>query len=49
MVATGEKRWGRDGLGVWDEQMQIIIYTMDKHQGSTVQYRKPYSIYCDKP
>ena len=22
---------GRDGLWVWDEQMQTIIYRMDKH------------------
>ena len=28
--------WGRDGLGVWDEQMQTIIYRMDKQQGGTV-------------
>ena len=34
-------RWGeglkRDGLGVWDQQMQTIIYRMDKQQGPTVQ------------
>ena len=28
--------WGRDGLGVWDQQMQTIIYRMDKQQGPTV-------------
>ena len=22
--------WGRDRLGVWDEQMQTITYRMDK-------------------
>ena len=26
---------GRDGLGVWDQQMQTIIYRMDKQQGPT--------------
>ena len=32
-------RWGvqgRDGLGVWDEQMQTIIYRMDKKQSPTI-------------
>ena len=24
--------WGRDGLGVWDQQMQTIICRMDKQQ-----------------
>ena len=27
---------GRDGLGVWDEQMQTIIFRMDKQQSPTV-------------
>ena len=27
---------GRDGLGVWDQQMQTITYRMDKQQGPTV-------------
>ena len=27
--------WGRDGLGVWDKQMQGIIYRMDEQQGPT--------------
>ena len=31
-----------------DEQMQTIIYGMDK-QGPTVQHRELYSICCDKP
>ena len=30
----------RDGLGVWDQQMQTIIYRMDKQQGPTVQHRE---------
>ena len=30
---------GGDGLGVWDQQMQTIIYRMDK-QGPTLQHRK---------
>ena len=32
----GGRGWGRDGLGVWNEQLQIIIYRMDKQQGPTV-------------
>ena len=41
--------WRRDGLGVWDEQMQAIIYRTDKQQGPTIQPRELYSISCDKP
>ena len=41
--------WERDGLGVWGQQMQTIIYRMDKQQSPTVQYRELYSIPCDKP
>ena len=40
---------GRDGLGVWDYQMQTIIYRMNKLQGPTVKHRELYSISCDKP
>ena len=25
-------QWRKDGLGVWDYQMQTIIYRMDKQQ-----------------
>ena len=38
----------REGLGVWDEQMQTIIYRMDKQQGPTVYHRELYPISCDK-
>ena len=41
--------WRRDGLGVWDQQMQTIICRMDKQQGPTVQQRELYSISCNKP
>ena len=41
--------WGRDGLRVWGQQMQTIIYRMDKQQGPTVQHRELYSKSCDKP
>ena len=39
--------WGKDGLGVWDQQAQTIVYRMDK-QGPTGQHRELYSISCDK-
>ena len=29
--------WGRDGLGVWDQQIQTTTYRMDKQQGPTAQ------------
>ena len=32
----GGRQWGRDRLGVWDLQIQTIIYRMDKRQGPTV-------------
>ena len=38
-----------EGLGVWDQQMQTIIYRMDEQQGPTVEHRELYSISCDKP
>ena len=41
--------WGRDGLGVWDQQMQTTIYRMGKQQGPTVQHRELYLKSCDKP
>ena len=44
----GGRRWGKDGLGAWDQQMQTILYRKDK-QGPTVQHRELYSISCDKP
>ena len=41
--------WEKDGLGVWGQQMQTIIYRMDKQQRPTVEHRELYSISCDKP
>ena len=40
---------GRDGLGVWGQQMQTIIYRIDRQQGPIIQHRELYSISCDKP
>ena len=45
----GGGEWGEEGLGVWGQQMQTIIYRMDKQQGPTVEHRGLYSISCDKP
>ena len=39
----------REGLGFWDQQMQTIVYRMDKQQGPTGQHRELYSISYDKP
>ena len=46
---TEEEVWQGCGLELWDQQMQTIIYRMDKQQGPTVQHRELYSISCDKP
>ena len=45
----GGEGWGREVLGVWDSQMQIIIYRMGEQQGPTVEHRELYSTSCDKP
>ena len=39
---------GREGLRVWDQQMQTSIYRVDKQQDLTVEQRELYSISCDK-
>ena len=36
VIAKREERCGRDRLGVWNCQMQTVIYRMDKQQGPTV-------------
>ena len=46
VVAKGEGGAGRDGLGVWGEQMQAVIYRLDKQQDPIVQHRKIYSMSC---
>ena len=35
---------GRDELGVWNQQMQTIIHSMDKQQGPVVQQRELQSV-----
>ena len=44
VVAKGERGWGRDKLGVWDQQMQTTVQKIDKQQGPNVQHRELYSI-----
>ena len=36
VVAKGEVRCERDGLGGWDQQIQTTIWRMDKQHGPTV-------------
>ena len=43
-TCQGGWRWGREGLGVQDYQIQTSIQRMDKQQGPTVQHRELYSI-----
>lgn len=38
----------RKGLGVWGQQIQTIIYRMEKQQDRTVELRGQYSISGDK-
>ena len=46
--SQGGEGQGRDRLGVWDQQMQTVIYRVYK-QGPTVQHGEVYSISCDEP
>ena len=39
----------REGLEIWDWQMQASICKVDKQQGPTVYHRELDSISCDKP
>ena len=48
MVTKGEREWGRDKLGVWDQHIQTTIYKIDKQQGPTAQCKELYSISCNK-
>ena len=32
----GGRGWGRDGVRVWDQQMQTIMHMMDKQQGPVI-------------
>ena len=43
----GGGSWGRDGVGVWGQQMSAFICRMDKQQGPAVQHRELYSIFCN--
>ena len=36
MVTKGERGWGRDKLGDWDQQIQTIIYKIDKQQAPPI-------------
>ena len=36
VVAKGEEGWGREVLGVWDQQVQTSIHRMHKQQDPTV-------------
>ena len=35
-ITDRKKGWGREGMGVWGQPMQTIVYLMDKQQGPTV-------------
>ena len=35
--------WERNAAGLWGQQIQTIIYRMDKQQGPTVLHREMYS------
>ena len=43
-LPRGKSRSGRDELGVWDQQIQAILYKMDKQQGPTAVQDTTFSI-----
>ena len=45
MFTKGEA--GRDKLGIWDQQIQAIIYKIDNQQGPSVYHRELYSIFSN--
>ena len=48
MVVKGEQGLGKDGVGGWGQQMQAVMYRMDRQKGPTVEHRELYSVFCDK-
>ena len=49
LVTKIERVWGKEGLGVWDYQLQTSVYRLNKQQksyciaqGTTLSYDKPY-------
>ena len=43
-VTKGKRAWGRDKLGVWDQQIENTIYKIGEQQSPTVQHRKLFNI-----
>ena len=35
-LVVAKEGWEMHGLGVWDQQMQTFIYSIDKQQGPTI-------------
>ena len=44
-----EGGWGKDGLGIWDQQMQTTNTGWISNRVLTVQHRKLYAISWNKP
>ena len=40
---TDTENRGREGVGVWDQQMQTSIYRMDQQESSALLHRELYS------
>ena len=40
--------WWEGKIGSWDQQMQTIMYRMDKQQDPRAHHREAYSTSCDK-
>ena len=44
MVTKGKRAWGRDKLGVLDQQIQNTAYKIGEKQNPTVWHRKLFNI-----
>ena len=49
MATKGERGQGGHKLGVWDQQIQTIMYKIYKQQGTIVQHGELYSTFYNKP
>ena len=49
MVIKGEKGWGREILGDWDQKIQPTICKVDKRQDLTIWHKELFSISYNKP
>ena len=48
MATQGEKGWGRERLGIWNNICKLM-YKINKQQGPTIVHKELYLISFNKP